>query len=344
MWTKRGAGDRGTPGVGPPGVASEFGRADVALSPPLVDPTGAKRYDGSHRTDQTPHCFHRPPSLDTPMTEPQPLRPRPVDEVPLLQAPLAAVVAQVRFSPILAIGQPRPPDGVVRFQEALRPTYPHLTLDQTHHIAVAGHSPPSIGHSQVWRLADTVEHPSPWRVSLAQDFVALETHRYSSRADFLTRLETVIDAVEDCFSPTDVTRLGLRYINRLTGAAERSAADLVKPEILGIMASSSDVLGQLKTSVVQSMMHAQFLAPDNDTVLARWGVLPPDATHDPEVLEPVGERSWVLDMDMFTTRPRSLDTSAIVTTATGFAECLYWLFRQVVTDDFLRHHGAGHEY
>lgn len=274
------------------------------------------------------------------MTAPQPLRPGHVEEVPLSQAPLAAVVAQVRFPPILAIGQPHPSDAIVKFQEALRPIYPHLTLDRTHHIANAGDSPPSINHSQVWRLADTAEHPSPWRVSLAQDFVALETRRYTSRTDFLARLETVIDAVATCFAPTEATRLGLRYIDRLTGIAERSATDLVKPEILGIIASSDDTLGQLRASVVNSMMHAQFLAPENDTVLARWGILPPYTTHDPVVLESVRERSWVLDMDMFTVRPHPLDASTLVKTTTGFAKCLYWLFRQMVTDDFLRHHGG----
>lgn len=271
--------------------------------------------------------------------EPRPLQPTRIHEVPLSQAPLAAVVAQVRFAPILAIGQSRASEAVAAFQEEMRSTYPHLTTDDIHQINMPNPPQIDVGHSRIWRFADSVSSPS-WRVSLAQDFVSLETRQYHSRRDFLDRLRAVISATATNFSPADSTRFGLRYIDQLTGTAASKVADLVMPEVLGLHASGSR-LEQLQSSIVHSMMHVQFLAANDDTVLARWGALPPNATHDPSVLDPVDERSWVLDMDMSTTRPHAFSDSSLIGTAEAFAESLYWLFRQMVTEDFLRYHGAA---
>ena len=88
------------------------------------------------------------------------------------------------------------------------------------------------------------------------------------------------------------------------------------------------------------MTDAQFLAADDSRIQGRWGELPPGATYDANALEPIAERSWVLDLDMFTSAPQPFAVQQIVATATGFAETLYWLFRQVVTEDFLNFYGG----
>ena len=92
--------------------------------------------------------------------------------------------------------------------------------------------------------------------------------------------------------------------------------------------------------MIHLMTEAQFLAHDGARVQARWGQLPAKATYDPDALEPVGNRSWVLDLDMFTTESQSFTSENLLTTATGFAKCLYWLFRQMVTEEFLRFYGG----
>ena len=45
--------------------------------------------------------------------------------------------------------------------------------------------------------------------------------------------------------------------------------------------------------------------------------------------------SWVLDLDMFTTESLPFTSEGLLTTATSFAEYLYWLFREMVTEEFL---------
>ena len=78
------------------------------------------------------------------MIEPQPLSPAWTPEVPLARAPLARVIAQARFPPILAI---RIPDKVAVVQEALRETYPNLSQEQVHSIEPTGGETPSFHQS-----------------------------------------------------------------------------------------------------------------------------------------------------------------------------------------------------
>jgi uncharacterized protein (TIGR04255 family) len=270
------------------------------------------------------------------MKEPQPLNPTPTPEVPLPRAPLARVIAQARFPPILAI---RNPDKVAVFQEALREAYPNLSEDQVQSIELTAGQTPNIRQSLIWRLADRERAPR-WRVSLGVDFVALETSAYDSRDGFLDRLRAVVSAVEDAFKPADTKRLGLRYIDRLTDEAFDRVGDLIRPEVLGIMCSVENPSPALGDSIIHLMTEAQFLAQDGGRIQGRWGKLPPNATYDPDALEPIAKPSWVLDLDMFTSAPRPFASEELLTTATGFAKCVYWLFREMVTEEFLRFYGG----
>jgi uncharacterized protein (TIGR04255 family) len=71
-------------------------------------------------------------------------------------------------------------------------------------------------------------------------------------------------------------------------------------------------------------------------MLARWGQLPPNGTVDPAAIEPIPERSWILDLDMFSTKPSRFNEDVVVARATSFAERLYTFFRWFVNDEFLR--------
>ena len=270
------------------------------------------------------------------MREVRPLNPTPVREVPLPNAPLARVIAQARFPAILSI---RDPDKAAVFQEELREIYPHLNEEQVHAIELTESQTPNVRRGLIWRLADSEQSPG-WRVSLGVDFVSLETSDYKSRQDFLDRLRAVLTAVENVFRPSGAQRLGLRYIDLLTGEAAGDVADLIRPEVLGIMGSTEPRPLDLRDSIVLMMTEARFHGPDGSPIQGRWGMLPPNTTYDPNVLEPVAGTSWVLDLDMATLEPSPFSTDALVTTATGFAESLYWLFRQMVTDEFLRFHGG----
>ena len=269
------------------------------------------------------------------MQEPQPLIAAPPHEVPLPRAPLVRVIAQVRFPPILAI---RNPDNVAVFQEALRETYPILAEDRVRSIDLtAGHTP-NVSEGLIWRLADR-EKDLRWRVSLGVGFVALETSVYDSRRDFLERLRAVVVGLDEAFRPANAKRLGLRYINRLTNKAVERVGDLIRPKVLGIMQPTEDPPTTLGDALVHLMTEAQFLAQEGH-IQGRWGKLPPNVTYDPDALEPIAEPSWVLDLDMFTSASQPFVSQELLTTAGHFAERLYSVFREVVTDEFLRFYGG----
>ena len=270
------------------------------------------------------------------MNESQPLQITPMPDVPLPRAPLARVIAQARFPPILAI---RDPDKVAVLQEALRETYPNLSQDQVHVVELTGGQTPNVGQGLIWRLADQ-EKDARWRVSLGVDFVALETSSYDSRNDYLDRLRAVVSAVEQSFKPASASRLGLRYIDRLTDEAVDRVGELIHPEVLGIIRPPGNPHPALGGSVIHLMTEAQFLAQDSARIRGRWGKLPANATYDPDALEPLAKPSWVLDLDMFTTESHSFASEELLATATSFAKCLYWLFRQMVTEEFLRFYGG----
>lgn len=269
------------------------------------------------------------------LAEPTPLGTESPAEVPLRDAPLERVIAQVRFPPILSINKT---DGVANFQEALRAHYPHLHRNNVRNIEIGPGFEPNISEAVVWRLADRPE-PAVWRVSLGMDFVALETSRYSSRDEFLGRFATVLASVETCFEPAEAQRLGLRYIDRLKGEAVRRISKLVQPGVLGILRPEGGPPDALREATAHLMTQAQFVAEEG-AIQGRWGNLPANATYDPDALQAIGEPCWVLDLDMYSLQALPFQSDALVGNTEAFAKRTYSVFRLMVTEEFLRFYGG----
>jgi uncharacterized protein (TIGR04255 family) len=270
------------------------------------------------------------------MTEramPVPLAGPPPSEVPLPRAPLARVIAQVRFPEILSI---RNPDNVAAFQDALRASYPMLVQEQVASLVISppNQAVPRVEEAKIWRFADKAVEFS-WRVSLGIGYVALETTAYKSRADFLKRLSVVLKAVESNFKPAAAQRLGMRHVNRLRGEALENITALIKPSVLGILADPDE----MGAATLHLLSEAQLLTSEG-LLLARWGNMPANATYDPESLPPIPEPSWLMDFDMFKDEIGSFDSEALLASSTQFAERVYSVFRRMVTDEFLRFFGG----
>ena len=82
-----------------------------------------------------------------------------------------------------------------------------------------------------------------------------------------------------------------------------------------------------------------FTLPDA-RVLARWGSLPAGATVDPAAIEPAQDKSWILDLDMFSAAPMAFDVDRVVVEAQRYAERIYTIFRWAITDSFLARYGG----
>ncbi len=248
-------------------------------------------------------------------------------EVPLKDAPLIRVIAQLKFPEILSVEQR---EFVAPFQEAIRSTYPVLRQEQTQSILL-GPGGVAQGRSQVaWRFGDAEGH---WRVSLTPDFLALETTKYASRSDFFDRLKAVALALDEHIEPAQLDRLGVRYIDRITGVDVDDIKKLVRPEVRGIV-------GTIAADHAAHALSESLFEIEDARLLARWGCLPAGATVDPAAIEPATEKSWILDLDMFSVAPAPFVVDRVFERARQYAERIYTVFRWSVTDEFLVRYGG----
>lgn len=250
-------------------------------------------------------------------------------EVPLPRAPLARVIAQVRFPLVASIESQ---EFVAPFQEAIRKEYPVLRQERTQGIVFGQKGPVPLPESRVWRFNDSAKQ---WRASLAPDFVALETTAYTSRGDMLGRLEQLLAAAERHVNPQLVDRVGLRYIDRIPDVRLERLSAMLRPEIAGVLCAGPG------ESAVQALSENIFTLPGQSRrLLARWGLVPENSTFDADALEAIPQRSWILDLDVFDDESRRFDTSTLLSLTRTFAETSYAFFRWAVTDEFLREYGA----
>jgi len=261
-------------------------------------------------------------AIDLPLTGPPPA------EVPLTDPPLVRVIAQVRF-PLIASVEKR--DFIAPFQEAIRKSYPVLRPEQSRGVVLGPEGVVESRSNTSWRFHDT---DGAWRVTLAPDFLALETVKYTSRDDFLHRLKLVVQALEDHVDPQVVDRLGIRYVDRIPGVDLDDLPRLFRREVAGILATP--LAAHARHAITESV----FDLPDGGQVTTRWGLIPAKGTVDPAAVDPIDEASWLLDVDVFRAETRALDTPALMSEARGFAERVYSIFRWAVTDAFLRRYGG----
>jgi uncharacterized protein (TIGR04255 family) len=124
----------------------------------------------------------------------------------MTKAPLALVLAQVRFSDYLTIG-----NRIPAIQDALRKRYPLFRKGQTQTIAIEiGATGPTISTADRWELVDADNQEA--FIVLQNSLVFLAT-RYQTYKHFAERHNVVLEAFEQTVPDVFVERLGLRYID-----------------------------------------------------------------------------------------------------------------------------------
>lgn len=265
--------------------------------------------------------------MTTPREVGNPLLDPPPKEVHLPAAPLVRVIAQIKFPEALNVERP---EVVAEFQAAIAPSYGVLKRETGIRLPAE-----VVGVQQAlthWRFSDD---PAAWkwRVTLASGFVALEASKYTTRGEFFERLEMVLEAVKVHIKPTLCTRTGVRYINRIAGQDVIDARKLVRAEILGL----------LSTAAAERASHVLTQAAfdiDGLKLQVNWGLLPPNGTPDPNVVEPLAERSFILDIDVSDEAPTPFAPETLAARAKSFAERNYTFFRWAVSDQFLQRFGG----
>lgn len=253
-----------------------------------------------------------------------------VETIPLDPPPLARVLTQIRFAPILAVAEEAFTGQV---QQRLRDEYPFVRGEVEFAVAFGPgvESPQASTPTRLWRFHDADE---VWRVTLATNFVALETTQYAGHEDFYARLERILAVVQELVAPPQVERAGVRYIQRLTEPDDLARlAEFVRPEILGVSALEDDG-ARVTLSLTQTQ--ARF---DDVQLAARWGLLPPGTGVDPAI-HPVDTPSWVMDIDVFDNHREAFDAAALTQRALDHSRRQYRFFRWAVEPAFLLRFGA----
>lgn len=265
----------------------------------------------------------------------QPFGNESIAEIPLPGSPLAEVLAQVRFPPIVSLSRQ---EFLASFQEDVRSEYPILSEERQLGIFISPQGMSAVPQQDggiLWRLTDL---PKVWRLTVAPNFIALETKQYTNRADFLDRLQRALAAFEQHIKPNLYDRIGVRYINRVADGKWLDDLNLlVRPDVLGLL-DPMDAGPGVRSLRGQLTVEYQL---DASVLLVRSARVPPGETHDP-TLEPVSTECWLLDLDMSTTpkTPLPFVAEEITNTARSFAEAIYRYFRWSVTDEFLRRAGG----
>jgi uncharacterized protein (TIGR04255 family) len=261
---------------------------------------------------------------------PPPLGGPPPSEVSLPRAPLVRVLSQVRFPGILKIDNK---DAVSGFQEAIRRDYPLFEQMAKQQIQVQiGPGGPDVKQlpGNIWRFQDSAKD---WRLSLDTESVSLEVHSYTSRKDFLARWTKVLEAIEDTFDPRIALRIGMRYIDRVSEKPLESIDQMVHTEILGFAKPP------LREHVRHALSEAT-LEIEEGELLLRWGIMPAHTTIDPNLLPPVGELSWILDIDVSSGEQREFGHGQLGASFKALAERAYSVFRYMTTPKFLQTYGG----
>jgi uncharacterized protein (TIGR04255 family) len=260
-------------------------------------------------------------------TAPTPFGPE-LTTIPLQNPPLALVLVQVRFAPILSIQEE---EFVGGFQEAIREAFPVAKPELEVGVDLS-QTPPAVQQSKLWRFA-TADGMS--RASLGSAFVAFETRNYAGHEKFFSDLSMVLTALAERVKPAQVQRTGIRYIQRLSEPEDLERIDtLFVSPIVGIAASEAKE--NLELVLAQSRHRL-----DGANLAARWGLIPAGVT--PEITEALETPSWVFDIDVFDDAESEFDAAELVERLYTYSRYQYRFFRWSVTKRFLERFGASEQ-
>ena len=250
------------------------------------------------------------------------------NSVPLPQTPLTGVLAQIRFPEVFSVAKK---EFVADFQELIRGEYPRSQEEQSVIIKV-GVGGADQRTTPNWRFFDAAMQ---WRISLTTEFVSIETRAYKDRKDFADRIGRILEAVARTIEPSGAVRIGVRFVDRIPSELLSSLDRYVHPQILGF----SDPAHQ---SELERSMHESLFNVEEGKLLARWGMMPGQQSHDPEMLPPIDDRSWFLDTDVFQEFDEMLafDAKDLQARSYQLASRAYAFFRAVTTEELLSVYGG----
>lgn len=226
----------------------------------------------------------------------------------LESAPLKVAVAQVRYSPVHAVGNR---DLVSEFESRLAGAYVpgNPQTAQTLTIQIGPGAPPvspapSIAADTVWPFKDEARG---YGVSLGHSSLAVEAGpQYHDFPQFLDEFSTAVQACDEVFHPKRTVRLGLRYVNEVTDARLREdIRSIINPRL--VVPVGTAVQGGLQRSFGELRVEESL-----GTVVIRHGL--------------VEDSTYLLDFDYFSVIEHDFTPLRLIETVEGFHNLIEPLF------------------
>ncbi|MAT65037.1 MAG: hypothetical protein CMN57_05290 [Gammaproteobacteria bacterium] len=167
----------------------------------------------------------------------------------LSNAPLIYVLAQIRFSPILATEKYIP-----SIQERVRREYPRYqqNIIQTFRFGPEG-QPPDIAKISRWEFADK---DSTHGFIIQQDSFVFHTTGYTTFPEFKDKLQSALLAVNESLDISLVERIGLRYVDIVEPTGDDKLSDYLVPGVAGF--PHEDIGVQPVVSQTESISDSEF--------------------------------------------------------------------------------------
>jgi len=157
--------------------------------------------------------------------------------------PLAEVICQLRFPTDLRIAAAQPAD----FQHRIRDQYPEYKQRTEVPFVVPADAtvqPSNTAH-------DFITSDKLWTVTLQSGFIALTCRLYTRWEEFRARMDQIVSALSEAYSPPYVTRTGLRYRD-IIDVADLGVGDVPLPHLVNPALAAEFSVECLQTRVRES--------------------------------------------------------------------------------------------
>lgn len=243
-------------------------------------------------------------------------------EVPLDAPPLDEVICQVRFPPILRIATEEPAE----FQELIRGRYPELQKRHSFQFQLAEPGNPGLSSADPQPIIFVFTNSADKaQVALSPGFYAVSTESYSGWNNFLKDLSLVHEMVRRTYQPAYATRIGLRYINRVTttntgATTSGELLELIRAELTAtlrgqVWENASEMIGVVNFSDPPAKMNLRYGYGFDETV-----------------------STFLLDFDYF--EEGRLDLADVLSSCERYHEVIYRAFRWTIEDAALERFGG----
>ena len=212
---------------------------------------------------------------------------------------LDTVVIELRYPTYLPLKEREP----IEISAAIRNRFPLYEAGNEIQVTPSGATDPQ----PVYKFATRTKDPV---ITISTSSLILETKKYRSFEDFSSYILFLIQQVIPCLDTTFFTRIGLRYINHISGIQKNGMDildwinhDLVKPVGGGVIGAISNMKNELTGPL-----------PEEGGYTFRYGLLPPSSK----------DRKFILDWDYYIENVEVTDCMERLVTFHHFHFPFFW--------------------